>query len=194
MSAMSANRSKIENVVVLVAMEAEAKPFIDHLALAPFKLVTPNLPCVAFQGTHKGCVVTVVTNGQCARYAVDNVGTTPAALAAFGVINELKPDLLINAGTAGGFKSADAHIGDAFISTHMRHHDRRIMIPGTQFEEYGRGNHAAQECPKLTRALSLKCGVVTTSNSLDHHETDLRIMKENSKLLLLLKVSIISAV
>ncbi len=171
--------TKIRNILVLVAMEAEAKPFIEHLGLTLLILKVGNLPCVAYQGTHNNCLVTCVMNGQCARYAVENVGTTPAALSAFVAINELKPDIVINAGTAGGFKSAGAEIGDAFISTHFRHHDRRIKIPGTDYEQYGKGNHAAHDCGRMIEKLSLKCGVVTTSNSLDHTETDCIIMREN---------------
>ena len=37
----------------------------------------------------------------------------------------LKPDLVINAGTAGGFKKHDTSIGDVFISSRVRNHDRR---------------------------------------------------------------------
>jgi nucleoside phosphorylase len=35
---------------------------------------------------------------------VDSVGTVPASLVAYASIQALKPDLIINAGTAGGFK------------------------------------------------------------------------------------------
>ena len=69
-------------------------------------------------------------------------------------IAELNPSLIINAGknlmyvlrsifyefmyvymyvcigTAGGFKRKGAAIGDAFISTQIANHDRRIPIPG----------------------------------------------------------------
>jgi nucleoside phosphorylase len=46
-----------------------------------------------------------------------------AALQAF------KPDLLISAGTAGGFKARGGEIGDVYISKAVMHHDRRIAIP-----------------------------------------------------------------
>lgn len=177
MSTAADEEVTIRSVLVLVAMAAEAQPFLNKLELTPFELKTPHLPCLAYQGSHNGCLVTLVTNGKCQRYSVDNIGTTPAALAAFAAINELKPQLVINAGTAGGFRSVGAAIGDAFISTHFKHHDRRIAIPG--FDEYGRGNHEAHDCARLIEKLGLKCGVVTTSNSLDHTETDFKIMKEN---------------
>lgn len=78
---MSETESKnISHVLVLIAMEAEAKPFIKALDLLPFSLVTPNLPCVAYQGVYHNCKVTVVTNGVCVVHNVDNVGTTPGAV------------------------------------------------------------------------------------------------------------------
>lgn len=38
--------------------------------------------------------------------------------------------ICMHAGTAGGFKSKGAAIGDAFVSTQVANHDRRIPIPG----------------------------------------------------------------
>jgi nucleoside phosphorylase len=69
------------------------------------------------------------------------VGTTPAAIATHTAISIINPDIVINAGTAGGFKHKGGKIGDVFVSTVLRHHDRRIPIPG--FSEYGRGDHSA---------------------------------------------------
>lgn len=41
------------------------------------------------------------------------------------VYQTLKPDIVINAGTAGGFKKHDTAIGDVFISSRVKNHDRR---------------------------------------------------------------------
>jgi len=75
------------------------------------------------------------------------VGTTPAALTAYLAIKKLQPDLVINAGTAGGFSRKGGCIGDAYISLFCKHHDRRIPIPG--FLEYGRGDHKSIPVPNL---------------------------------------------
>ena len=40
----------------------------------------------------------------CIPTGVDNVGTVPAALLTYASIQAIKPDLIINMGTAGGFK------------------------------------------------------------------------------------------
>jgi 5'-methylthioadenosine nucleosidase len=92
-------------------------------------------------------------------------------------LTEIQPDLVINAGTAGGFRKRTAEIGDVFLSTSIKHHDRRIPIPG--FVEYGRGNHQAHFPENLIKAHGYKSGIITTSNSLDHTEMDDIIMEEN---------------
>mmetsp|Transcript_43100 Transcript_43100/g.85555 ORF Transcript_43100/g.85555 Transcript_43100/m.85555 type:complete len:249 (+) Transcript_43100:54-800(+) len=167
----------ISSVLILIAMEAEAKPLLDSLQLAKVNSKVPFAPFHIFSGDYKGTNVTLVTNGKDARFNVDNVGTTSGALSAFYAINEVKPDLVINAGTAGGFKRVGAAIGDAFITTTCAHHDRRIPIPG--FTEYGIGNHSSVPCKNLVETLGFKSGPCTTSNSLDHCDMDDKLMLEN---------------
>ena len=67
--------------------------------------------------------------GKCQLHGVDNVGTVPAAVTAYLAVHEFKPDLMISVGTAGGFKSKGAAIGDVFLATAFANHDRRIPIP-----------------------------------------------------------------
>jgi 5'-methylthioadenosine nucleosidase len=62
-------------------------------------------------------------------FGVDSVGTISSALVTYAAIQSLKPDLIINAGTAGGFKARGATVGDIFIASHSAFHDRRIPIP-----------------------------------------------------------------
>lgn len=85
------------------------------------------------------------------------------------MINDFRPDIIVSAGTVGGFKRMGAEIGDCFIGTSYVHHDRRIAIPG--FDKYGVGLRHAPECSKLINDLGLKSGVVTSGNSLDATET-----------------------
>jgi 5'-methylthioadenosine nucleosidase len=88
----------IQHVLVLIAMEAEAQPLLTALSLSTVAPAIPNAPFQIFQGAYKGTTVSVITNGKDKRFGVDNVGTTPAALATFLGIAQLKPDLVINAG------------------------------------------------------------------------------------------------
>ena len=88
-------------------MEAEAAPLLVELGLKEINLKHSWSPCKAYSGMYKSQQISVVTNGKWAdasgEITVDNVGTTPAAIAAFVAITDLKPSLVINAGTAGGF-------------------------------------------------------------------------------------------
>ena len=62
-------------------------------------------PCVTFSGKLGGLSVNLVWNGKCTINGVDNVGTVPASLSTYLAIQAIKPDLVISAGTAGGFKA-----------------------------------------------------------------------------------------
>jgi 5'-methylthioadenosine nucleosidase len=209
MSSVPQNHEKeIKHIAILMAMEAEGKPYIDSHNLEKIPTKFPHLPCAFYQGEFNGGKVTVVLNGKDKRYDIDCVGTTPgmlyillfsipfngfltilcvfehffvipflAAISTFMALTEIQPDLVINAGTAGGFRKRTAEIGDVFLSTSIKHHDRRIPIPG--FVEYGRGNHQAHFPENLIKAHGYKSGIVTTSNSLDHTEMDDIIMEEN---------------
>lgn len=73
--------------------------------------------------------------------------------------------------------SKGACIGDPFIGTSFKNHDRRIAIPG--FTEYGIGECKSHPCPNMIKHFNFKSGVVSTSNSLDYHETDMKLMIEN---------------
>jgi 5'-methylthioadenosine nucleosidase len=182
----------VRTVAVLVAMEAEAAPLVAALGLARAEPppIAPPAQCVVYsqppQGadsaaadvaadsTNSACAVHVVVFGKCAHTGVDNVGTVPAALTAYLALQALKPDLLLSAGTAGGFAARGAAIGDVFLATAAVNHDRRIPLPG--FDAYGEGRFAALPAPALAAALGLKSGVVSSGNSLDFTAEDLAAM------------------
>lgn len=168
---------KVEHVLFVIAMEAEAQPFLNAMSLVKVDHEHSDLTMELYQGSHKGTKVSVVVNGKCSRFGVDNVGTTPAALSTYLAVKLISPDLVINAGTAGGFKSKGADIGDVFLASAFAHHDRRIPIPG--FTEYGVGSHDAHDAPNLLKHLDCKIGTVTTSNSLDHSPEDDKYMAAN---------------
>lgn len=62
-------------------------------------------------------------------HCVDQVGTVPAALTAYLALLAFQPDLLISAGTAGGFKAQGGAVGDVYVGSSVMNHDRRIPIP-----------------------------------------------------------------
>ena len=162
----------VKTVAVIVAMEAEAAPLIERLGLkkqekSPF---AGPLPAVVFSGAVGDATVHVCTNGPALGFGVDSVGTVPAALTAYQACETLKPDLLVNAGTAGGFKAKGGAVGDVYLATAFKNHDRRIQIPG--FDVYGVGAADAAACPNLRAHTGFKAGVVSTGNSLDCPDVD----------------------
>lgn len=170
----------MKTVVVLVAMTAEAQPIIDALDLIEDSpsIIAPPAPCVSFSGSYKGLKVHLVHLGTCKVNGISNVGTSAATLVTYLSLQAFAPvDLIISAGTAGGFKSRGAVIADIFLSTRTINHDRRIPIP--KFEEYGIGKQEALPVPRLQRALSFKAGVVSSGNSLDYTDADMKLMEEH---------------
>lgn len=140
--------------------------------------VARGLPgALCFSGRSGGAELIVVSPGQDPRYRVDRIGTEAAALLAHLAIESFHPDLVISAGTAGGFRAKGAAVGDVFLSAEpVVFHDRRIALPG--FREMGIGSYPCIDTASVAEALGLKRGVVTSGSSLDHPETDLAVMRE----------------
>uniref|UniRef100_A0A7S2V4K5 Nucleoside phosphorylase domain-containing protein n=1 Tax=Fibrocapsa japonica TaxID=94617 RepID=A0A7S2V4K5_9STRA len=192
LGASNANRTVIKTVLVNIAMEAEAAPLVEHLGLTKCEcngdesngdggqsanILSGPMPAVVYEGEVNECKIFVVTNGKDPKYGVDNVGTVCAGLVTYLSLLAISPDIVINAGTCGGFISKGAQVGDVFISSAFKNHDRRIAIPG--FSEWGIGDYAAVPTPNLVKELGYKTGVVTTGNSLDHVPKDDEIMAAN---------------
>ena len=172
--ALSVSLSDTPSVLIVIAMEDEAKPFIEHLGVEKQdSFFSSNLPFQAFSGKYEGCSVTVVTNGKDAVYGtgVDNVGTVPAAMVTYLALEKLpETDLVLNAGTCGGFQKKGAKIGSVFLTSAVANHDRRIQIP--PFIPYGIGKVESPSTANLQKEFGWQTGVCTTGNSLDHTPED----------------------
>mmetsp|Transcript_10161 Transcript_10161/g.30523 ORF Transcript_10161/g.30523 Transcript_10161/m.30523 type:complete len:254 (+) Transcript_10161:189-950(+) len=177
--AVENSQTPIQRVVVLIAMEAEAKPLLELLGLQqdkPQALAGPA-PAQTFSGSAYGLDLHIVCNGKCRVHGVDQVGTVPAALTAYLALEAFKPDLIISAGTAGGFKAQGGAVGDVYVGSSVMNHDRRIPIPG--FDAYGIGAYDAVRTPKLASELSLKDGIVSSGNSLGYSKEDMELMVQH---------------
>lgn len=159
---------------IVMAMQDEANPVINRFNLKEFDSKNP----VKIYKSDDNSVF-LSTSGLCKTHGVDNIGTQAASVNTYILLNEIKPDLIINAGTAGGFNSMNGKIGDVYIgSGKIMFHDRRI--PLGKFEEYGYGNYPTIKTDTLSKKFGLKEGVLTTGNSLDQTETDMKIMTSNN--------------
>ena len=124
-----------KNLLIVVAMAAEAAPTISRLSLSPSPFPVPSLPYLLYKGSHRDATITLVTLGQ-SKFGVDNVGTLHAGIALSHLLGGPdKYSAVLNCGTCGGFKARGCEIGTVVVPSSSGFHDRRIVIPGTPFEE-----------------------------------------------------------
>lgn len=162
---------KIDHVVLLFAMQDEALPLIRRLELADKGNLQPPMPMRWYDGEVGSLRVDVVVMGADRRYGVDCVGTQPAAVATHIALHKLNPDLLVNAGTCGGFIQRGGAIGKVYLTGGPFYfHDRRI--PLAPFEKYADGGYQLCDVDDWAAALKLEQGVVSSGNSLDMNEDD----------------------
>lgn len=153
-----------ERVVILMAMPEEAAGVLAAFHGKPCDVgLEPRLHAQSyllpeFSGVH------LVVNGVDPKHAVARVGTTPAALVAYEVVQKLKPQLLLSAGTAGGFAERGVSIGDVYVGERIILHDRYIPI-NAAYEAYAKGNYVCTTARALAERVGLPLGVVSTCNS-----------------------------
>ncbi|GAY65343.1 hypothetical protein CUMW_240370, partial [Citrus unshiu] len=123
------SQEAISSVVIIIAMQTEAMPLVNKFELKEDQdsVFPEGVPWVRYHGTYKDLHLNIIWPGKDTSLEVDSVGTISASLVTYASIQALKPDLIINAGTAGGFKGAS--IGDVFLISDVAFHDRRIPIP-----------------------------------------------------------------
>ncbi|KAK1419306.1 hypothetical protein QVD17_28471 [Tagetes erecta] len=157
----------ISTIVIIIAMQTEALPLVNAFNLTEdaTSIFPEGTPWVRYHGTYKGLDVNIIWPGKDAVLGVDSVGTVSASLVTYAAVQALKPDLIINAGTAGGFKAKGACIGDVYVASEVAFHDRRIPIP--VFDLYGVGLRRGCSTPNLVKELDFKVGKLSTGDSLD---------------------------
>ena len=176
----------VRTILVLMAMEQEAAPFIARHGLLPLdaaNLPWPNTVAFrAFRGRLGDATVILVWAGKSARFGGNAVGTVPSTISSYAAVLAFTPDLVISAGTAGGFSGcgggSGAAVGDVYLSTKCVFHDRRIpdALSRDGLEEYGFQHLRSPSLGALARAAGLKRGVVSTSDSLDCTARDRELM------------------
>ena len=173
----------VKRVVVQMAMLEEASPLLKSLGCEVSRpdrtgIVAGSLGSV-YRGSREGSSmeVFVVCGGHCAKHGCASVGKVPAALVTHALIGELKPDVIINAGTCGGFKARGCAIGDVFVINGYKCHDARIPMP--KLQDFGVGSWPACVAGGLADHLGAKVGVLTTGDSIDCPDYDAKTIAES---------------
>mmetsp|Transcript_16131 Transcript_16131/g.31524 ORF Transcript_16131/g.31524 Transcript_16131/m.31524 type:complete len:301 (+) Transcript_16131:121-1023(+) len=174
----------LQKALVLVAMDQEARPFVERHGLQEIEPPwSSNLPMVGYHGVVGGMECILVWAGTDRRYKVNNVATTASAVSAYASVVAFSPDIVISAGTAGGFGAMGAqsqsYVGDVYLSTKCIFHHRRIpndMEDAAEFGDYGLGNFRCPPMGRLAQHTGCKLGVISTSDSLGYTIEDLEVM------------------
>jgi len=164
---------------------------ITALGLAPLQKSTYDLPSpfVGYHGHIHGGEVLLIINGPRIVHnldgtvrtldgvpvTVEGVAPIPVALSVWEGVRVFKPQLIINAGTAGGVKAKGAIKGKVYlIGSPLRYHDRLInfRLPGDTFEPnnyqaYGIGSFLPTPSPNLAKELGFSLGSISTGSSFD---------------------------
>lgn len=167
----------MKKICYIVAMRAEARPFIEEYHLKEVKDFFAPYPFQLYQGIAGNIELSVVLNGE--QHGSDLVGCEAASITTYAAIERLHPDLIVNSGTCGAFKADGAEIADIYIGNAVMFHDRRV--PGDDaWGTQALGNYPVwSKAEELARLLDFKTGKVTTGSSLDMQPVDLEIIRSN---------------
>lgn len=170
------NMSK--NILLVMAMLDEASPIIKEHSFQHMGKLKEPFTLEHYLGKIHNTRVNLLVNGKCNVHGIDQIGTQVSTLSTYLGAEMFKPTIIINAGTAGGFLSDNAKIGDTYLGyPNVYYHDRRINLPG--FKEYGFGCYPTFDCRAMASELGLRLGIITTGNSLDFTEKDMELIKHN---------------
>ena len=171
----------VRRVAFLFAMSAEGLGFAEALGLEDRGRLDPDLASHWFEGRfspvgddrpESEIEIAVAFAGTDPTHGVDQIGTVPATLTAYKLLRRFKPDLLVNAGTCGGFHARGGRVGSLYLGAKaFLFHDRRIPLPG--FDAFGLGRIPADHPKALLGLLNAEPGVVSTGDSFTPTEAEL---------------------
>lgn len=169
------------HICYIIAMRAEAQPFIEDFGVTLMRDAFAPLPCQLYQGEVEGGMLSVVLNGE--EHGSDLIGCEAAVVATMAAIQQLKPDLVISSGTCGGWKRKGMAVGEVYIANGVMFHDRRI--PGDNaWHTQGLGNYPVWErSAEIAAALGLPMGKVTTGSSFDMSAEEEAVIDANGGML-----------
>ncbi|EWH11882.1 5'-methylthioadenosine/S-adenosylhomocysteine nucleosidase [Catenovulum agarivorans DS-2] len=149
------------------------------LAQMENKIAEQHGPCTIYSGILANKNVVLVQSG---------VGKTAAAMSTTMLLDNHKPDVVLNTGSAGGF-AADLDVGDLVISNEVRHHDVDLTAFGFEIGQ-GYGFPAAfvseptlveraQAAAALQHDLQAKVGLICSGDSFMACPEKVALAREN---------------
>ncbi len=156
----------INRIALLFAMDAEGTPVADALALSDPEPLHPASPARIRRGMVGDVDVVHCLHGTDPTHGVDRIGTEAAALTSWLLLEHVQPDLLVNAGTCGGFEARGGAIGDVIVArSAVLYHDHRVPLEG--FAQHGEGRFVPLEAAAAARLLGAASGPISSGSSID---------------------------
>jgi adenosylhomocysteine nucleosidase len=137
--AIQTQESNTMNVGIIGAMEPEVK-ILREAMQNPAILTKAGF--TFYTGELAGCTVTLVQSG---------IGKVASSIATTLLIDNFKPDCVINTGSAGGFDPS-LSVGDVVISSEVRHHDVDVTAFGYEIGQVPQMPAGFVAHPKLVEA------------------------------------------
>ena len=164
----------IRRVAFLFALSDEGLGFAQGLGLEDRGRLDPHLPAHWWGGRWSAngedagepgsLEIAVGFAGADPELGVDRIRTIAAALAGYKLCHRVGPDLLVNAGTCGGFQARGGEVGSVYVADHeILFHDHRVPIAG--WDRFGEGRIPARATDAVIQAVGGVRGVVSTGDS-----------------------------
>ena len=171
-------------ILVVVAMTKEADPIIKKLDMCLSNIQLPeNLRAPVYFKLYDQHEVYLVLSGKDKVHNTDLLGSgiIPSVTLAIHII---KPSLIINIGSAGGFSQRGAKKHEIYLSDgEFRFHDR-LFGPDVYHTPYGVGSYPVFDgVDELANKLNLKRARVSTGGSMLSSREEEEQMKKNGAVL-----------
>ncbi len=166
-------------ILVVIAMEKEAERIASGLVMYEEK----EHPLPEWLNTRvwkkiysRDCELILAISGKSKRFPRANCLGSSITQMVQEAVRILRPDVIINAGAAGGVGKEGARPGDVYVSESFKFHDRN---PGDDnHKAYCIGSYPS--FPVAEEVLGFKKGIVTTGNSMPSHPEEDKQIKENA--------------
>ena len=166
---------KISSVLFISVLDEETQPFLKLLNLKP--LDDFSIFCTTYGGKFNGISVFLAQPKKDPKFKVDSIGPEISAIVAYIGIQNFKPDIVINFGTAGGVikhnkNQKGLRIGDVCVSDHdVFFYDRKSSL-NAHFNDYFIGKYSVASLGEVCQKLNLKqTSIGTTSSFISDQKT-----------------------
>ena len=171
-------------ILIVVAMNKEAQPIIKELGMSLSSVqINKHLQAPIYFKENEGRDIYLLVGGKDKVHGTDLLGSgiIPAVTLA---IEKVKPTLIINVGSAGGFSCRGAEKNEVYLSDGVFKFHDRLFGPDTYHKPYGVGNYPVYDgVDVLSKQLNLKKARISTGGSMLASREEEEQMQENQAVL-----------